>query len=384
VTIILFIVVLASLILTHEIGHFLTAKWAKIRVDEFGLGLPPRIWGIKKGETIYSINWLPLGGFVKIFGEDLNEENISGPDSARSFVNRPKWIQAIVLVAGITLNLVLAWLLISVNLGLGMPAGLDGLPQGLTVQNASLSIVSVLPESPAAEAGLMAGDQLISLSAGDKKINQADLTVESVHNFTKQFPNQPIKLEYRRSNKTSPEGSPLGAVQGLPSGHTLVTVTPQPGLGPDGPAIGIAMQEIGVVSAPWWQAPFYGLFFLYHLIINTLLAFGFFFANLFSEGRGALSAIAGPIGIYSLISDASRMGFVYILNFVVLISVNLAILNLLPFPALDGGRLLFVGIEAIIRRPIKPQIANILNTIGFVLLLLLMAVIAVIDIFKLV
>ncbi len=366
-TIILFIIVLAILILTHEVGHFITAKWAKIRVDEFGLGLPPRIWGVKKGETIYSINWLPLGGFVKIFGEDLNEENMTGPDSAHSFINRPKWVQAIVLVAGVTLNLVLAWILISVNLGLGMPAGLDGLPKGLTVQNESLSIVSVLPASPAAEAGLIAGDQLISLTAGQQKIGQTNLTVEMVHNFTKQFPNQPIKIEFLR-----------------PSGHSVVTVTPQPDLGVDGAAIGIATQKIGIVSVPWRQAPFYGLFFTYHLIINTFLAFSYFFAHIFTTGKEALGAIAGPIGIYGLISDASRLGFVYILNFVALISINLAILNLLPFPALDGGRLLFVGIEAIIRRPINPKIANILNTIGFSLLLLLMAMIAISDILKLV
>ncbi len=364
-TIILFIVVLAILILTHEIGHFITSKLFGIRVDEFGLGLPPKIWGIKKGETIYSINWLPLGGFVKIFGEDPNEENTTGPDSARSFVNKPKWMQAIVLVAGVSLNLIFAWLLISINLGVGMPVGLDGLPQGLTVHNESLSIVNVLKDSPASKAGLEVGDQLISLSAGNQKIN--NLTVESVHNFTKQFPNQSVVVEYIRKNIDS-----------------KITVTPKPGLGEDGnAAVGIATQKIGIVSTAWWQAPVYGLFFTYHLIVNTLLAFGNFFSNIFTEGRGALSTIAGPIGIYSLVGDASRLGLVYLLNFVALISINLAILNLLPFPALDGGRLLFVIIEAIIRRPINPKIANALNTIGFGLLILLMAVIAVSDVFKL-
>ncbi len=365
-TIILFIVVLAILILTHEAGHFITAKWAKIRVDEFGLGLPPKIWGLKKGETTYSINWLPLGGFVKIFGEDPNEENISGPESARSFVNRPKWIQAIVLAAGVTLNLVLAWVLISVNLGIGMPVGLDELPGGLKIKNESLSIVSVLKNSPAEKVGLKMGDQLISFSAGEEKIE--DLSVETVRNFTKRFPGQPIKVEYKRA-----------------SGLLIATVTPKFGLGTDknSATIGIATQKIGIVSTAWWRTPFYGLFFTYHLVINTFGAFGFFFSSLFADSQSALGAIAGPIGIYGLISDASRLGFVYLLNFTALISINLAILNLLPFPALDGGRLLFVGIEAIIRRPINPKIANILNTVGFALLILLMLVIAVSDIFKL-
>lgn len=379
-TIILFIVVLAILILTHELGHFVTAKLAKIRVDEFGLGLPPKIWGIKKGETTYSINWLPLGGFVKIFGEDPNEENISGPESDRSFVNRPKWIQAVVLVAGVTLNLVLAWVLISVNLGVGMPVGLDGLPNGLKIQNESLSIVSVLKDSPAQKAGLQVGDQLLALSVAEERIN--NLSVESVHNFTKRFPNQSIRVEYWRGSV--PKSSAQTANPNIKTEpNPFVMVAPIVGITGNDAAIGIATQKIGIASAPWWQAPFYGLFFTYHLIVNTFLAFGSFFSNLFADGRGALGAIAGPIGIYGLISDASRLGFVYLLNFTALISINLAILNLLPFPALDGGRLLFVVIEAIIRRPIKPIVANTLNTIGFVLLLLLMAVIAVSDVFKL-
>jgi regulator of sigma E protease len=376
-TIVLFIIVLALLILTHEVGHFVTAKWAKIRVDEFGLGLPPKIWGKKFGETTYSINWLPIGGFVKIFGEDPNEENTTGPDSARSFVHRPKWIQALVLVAGVTLNLVLAWFLISVNLGIGMPVGLEGLPSGLNIKNEALTVVNVLKDSPADKAGLEVGDQLISLSAGDKKTDK--LSVEAVHDFTKQFPGEPIKVEFLR-----PDDGLLKATQRPSSGHSFANVVPKQGLGSDGgAAIGIATQKIGLVSASWWRAPFYGLFFTYHLIVNTFLAFGSFFSGLFVDSHSALGAIAGPIGIYSLVSDASRLGFVYLLNFVALISINLAILNLLPFPALDGGRLLFVAIEAIIRRPINPKIANTLNMIGFALLILLMLIIAVSDIFKL-
>jgi regulator of sigma E protease len=320
--------------------------------------------GFKRGETIYSINALPLGGFVKIFGEDPNEENTTGPDSARSFVHRPKWAQAIILAAGVTLNLVLAWILISINLGVGMPAGLDGLPQGLKVRNESLTVVNVLKDSPAAKAGLKVGDQLISLSAGQEKIDQ--LSVEAVHDFTKKFPNQAVEVEYERKDLKN-----------------TISVIPKIGVTGDGAAIGIATQKIGIISASWWQAPFYGLFFTYHLIVNTFLAFSDFFSNIFTTGKEALGAIAGPIGIYSLIDSASQLGFVYLLNFIALISVNLAILNLLPFPALDGGRILFVIIEAIIRRPIKPIIANTLNGIGFALLILLMVVIAVSDIFKL-
>ncbi len=367
-TIVLFIIVLALLILTHEFGHFIVAKLGGIRVDEFGLGLPPRAVGKKFGETIYSLNWLPFGGFVKIFGEDPNEENTNGPDSARSFVNKPKWLQALVLAAGVSFNLIFAWILISINLMIGMPIATDGgVPVGMTVHREMLAVVNVLKDSPAALGGLKSGDQLLSLFSGKEKAT--DLSADSVRNFVKRFPNQEVKVEYSR--------------KGALATTSFATVIPKTNSSSSDAMIGIAMQKIGLVSAAWWQAPFYGLYFTYHMIINTFLSFGDFFSMIFTEGRGALAAVSGPIGIYSLMNDASKMGLVYVLNFMVVISINLAIINLLPFPALDGGRLLFVAIEAIIRRPIKPSIANALNMIGFVLLILLMIIIAVSDIAKL-
>jgi regulator of sigma E protease len=367
-TIVLFILVLALLILTHEFGHFIVAKLSGIRVDEFGLGLPPKVFGIKKGETVYSINALPFGGFVKIFGEDPDDENTNGPDSARSFVHKPKWIQALVLAAGVTFNLIFAWILISVNLMIGMPIATDGgVPAGMTVQREMLAVVNVLKDSPAAKGGLQSGDQLLSLSSGKEKIT--DLSADTVRTFVKKFPNQEVSVEYSR--------------KGASASSSMATVIPKTTASSSNAMIGIAMQKVGLVSAPWWKAPYYGLYFSYHMIVNTFLSFGDFFSMIATEGQGALAAVSGPIGIYGLMNDATKMGLVYILNFMVVISVNLAIINLLPFPALDGGRLLFVAIEAVIRRPIKPVIANTLNMIGFGLLLLLMVVIAVSDILKL-
>ncbi len=368
-TIILFIIVLAILIFAHELGHFLMAKWGKIRVDEFGLGLPPRVFGVKYGETIYSLNWLPFGGFVKIFGEDPTEENTNGPDKDRSLVNRPKWIQAIVLVAGVSFNMVLAWMLISINLMIGMPVATDGVPKGMAIDNEMLAIVNVLKDSPAEKGGLKTGDQLVALSANSEKVT--DLSAETVREFIKKFPNQKVKVEYLRKTNGF-------------SSSTVATVTPKANSSSSDAMIGIAMQKIGLVSVSWWQAPYYGIIFTYHLIVNTFLSFKDFFGSIFTDGRGALTAVAGPIGIYALMSDATRLGLVYLLNFMAIISINLAILNLLPFPALDGGRLLFVVIEAVIRRPIKPSVANALNLVGFVLLILLMLVIAISDILKLI
>jgi regulator of sigma E protease len=342
------------------------AKWGGIRVDEFGLGLPPRVFGVKYGETTYTLNWLPFGGFVKIFGEDPNDENINGPDKERSFVHRPKWIQALVLVAGVTLNAVFAWILISINLMIGMPVATEGIPASMSLRNEKLAIVNVLKDSPAELGGLKSGDELVSLSVGEEKVT--DLSSEAVSEFIQKFPDQEVQVEYSRVDE---------------EGSAVALVTPKAEDAESNAMIGIAMQKIGLVSVSWWQAPAYGLYFTYHLAVNTLLSFKDFFGTIFTDGRGALTAVAGPIGIYSLMNDATHMGLVYLLNFVAIISLNLAILNLLPFPALDGGRLLFVAIEAIIRKPIKPVVANTLNMIGFVLLILLMLVIAGSDIVKL-
>ncbi|OJI09121.1 MAG: hypothetical protein COV08_02095 [Candidatus Vogelbacteria bacterium CG10_big_fil_rev_8_21_14_0_10_49_38] len=368
-TLFLFFVILAVLILAHELGHFLAAKWGGIRVDEFGLGLPPRIFGFKRGETLYSLNWLPFGGFVKIFGEDITEEAAIGSERERSLINKPKWLQAVVLSAGVFFNLVLAWILISFNLVAGLPVATTGLPAGLRLEDQALVVSVVLPESPAARAGLIPGDKLISLTAGQNSVE--DLSAERVSDFVKSRSGQKIAVTYERTVKETGAG--------------IFTATVVPEVKDDNKEalIGIAMGEVGLAKATWWQAPFYGLYFSGRLIGDTLAGFKFFFSMLITDSRGALSAVSGPIGIYGLVGDASQLGLVYLLNFVALISINLAVLNLLPFPALDGGRLLFVLIEAVTRRAIKPIVANAFNLIGFVLLILLMFVIAASDILKL-
>jgi regulator of sigma E protease len=261
-------------------------------------------------------------------------------------------------VAGVTLNFALAWFLISINLIMGMPVGLDGLPAGLKVKNESLAVVNVLKDSPASKAGLQVGDSLVSLKSG---VNlRENLTPESVKDFVLNQRNNDIIIKYQRGD----------------SQEEILVKT-------EGELLGIAMARIGLVSLPWWQAPVYSFYFTYHLSANTLSSLGYFAKSLVTDSKTALTAVAGPIGIYSLMADAERLGLVYFLNFVAMISINLAILNLLPFPALDGGRLLFVAIEAIIRRPIKPVVANTLNLIGFSLLIILMVIIAGSDILKL-
>lgn len=362
-TIILFIVILAILVLSHEFGHFIVAKKAGIRVDEFGLGFPPRVIGWKKGETIYSINLIPFGGFVKIFGENPDEESLSGPDRARSLTAKPKWVQALVLVAGVTFNLILAWLVISLGFMIGLPTPADQIVPGDHASTSHLVITSVLPDSPAALAGLKVGDEILDFSSP-----------EALQKFVAEHSDQEFKLAYKRGqifNDKEEFREPA-----------FVTLKPVADLVEGQVAVGIGMDNIALVRKSFFPAIWQGLTLTVDLTWLTAKTIVRFVANAF-QGEGNLADVTGPVGLVGLVGDARTMGFVYILSFMALISINLAVINLVPFPALDGGRLLFLLIEKIKGSEIKPAVANWLNLIGFGLLLLLMAVVTYSDIAKL-
>ncbi len=361
-SIIWFIVIIVVLILVHEIGHFLAAKLSGIRVDEFGIGFPPRIWGKKFGETIYSINWIPFGGFVKIFGESPDSESIEGPDNKRSFVNKPKWIQAIVLVAGVTFNVIFAWLLISVGFMSGMPTPVDYASAG-EVEDAKLTITIVQPESPAEEAGIQSGDVITALRAGENTLGE--ITPSGVSSFVEANGESDLVVSYIR-------GEEVGEV----------VVSPAGGFIEGKKAIGISMDMIGTLTLSPIGALIEGAKTTYNL--TGLVAVGLWdFISASFTGQANLNQVSGPVGIVGLVGDASALGFVYLLSFTAIISIHLAIINLVPFPALDGGRLLFVLIEKIKGSPISPKVANMANGVGFVILILLMVVITFSDIAKL-
>ena len=168
--ILIFIIILLVLVLVHEAGHFFVAKKFGIRVDEFGFGFPPKLFGKKYGETEYTLNALPLGGFVKIFGENPDEENTNGPDAKRSFVNKPKWQQALVLFAGIFANFLLAWLLLSFGFMSGLPTSVGSEPKGYALEDVHLVVVSVSKDFPAEVAGLKSGDKINSLMSGNDSL----------------------------------------------------------------------------------------------------------------------------------------------------------------------------------------------------------------------
>lgn len=371
-SVIIFIIILGILIFSHELGHFLAAKKVGARVDEFGFGFPPRLWGIKRGETIYSINWLPFGGFVKIFGEDPEPVEGQTPvDQSRSLAHKPKYQQAIVLVAGVTFNIILAWLLITIGFAtVGLPTSESEVKDKYPIQNAALMVTAVLPESPASEAGLKAGDKIISLTSSDGvEVLQApsgDAAREFIAEST-----GPIGLKYEAS-----------------SGETKdITVTAVPGLiatEPEKPAIGIGLERVGLLKLPFYLAPIEGVRATANLTAATAMGFYQLIGSLIQGDKAILGQITGPVGLAGMVGDASGLGFGYLLSFTALISINLAILNLIPFPALDGGRLLFLLIEKIKGSPITPKIANTANLIGFALLILLMLAVTYKDIARLV
>jgi regulator of sigma E protease len=370
--ILIFLVILLVLVLVHEAGHFFTAKKFGIRVDEFGFGFPPKAMTLfKKGETEYTLNWLPIGGFVKIFGENPDEENTSGPDAGRSFVNKPKWQQAIVLFAGIAANFLLAWLLFSIGFMSGLPTSTQGGTDDMQVINPQLTIVSVLKDSPAEKAGLKVGDKIQQISvpySSDSKDTISNPTAQDVIRLIAshaQDSNEAVMINYEERGE----------------GKSVIlkpTISEKEGK----PTIGIAMDEIGIARLSFFPALWEGLkldwsvtkgtaWGLYHMITDAV------------TGKGSLNNVAGPVGMVGIVGDASKFGFVYLLSFAALISVNLAIINLVPFPALDGGRLLFLLIEKIKGSRIRPEVANMANTIGFGILILLMIIVTFHDVVKL-
>jgi len=362
-SIIIFFIILLVLVIVHEFGHFYSAKKFGIRVDEFGFGFPPKLFGVKKGETEYTFNLLPIGGFVKIFGENPDDENTNGPDASRSFVHKPKWQQAIVLFAGVFANFLLAWVLFSFGFMYGMATSVSNVVDRGQLENVKLIVVSVLPESPAEVAGIKAGDAIVSLGEGEELTTE--ISTETVQTFISGNANNPVKVGYIRSGAEETQ---------------YLEVTPK--LDGDKALIGINMDEVGIAKLSFFKAFAEGMSFTLYATKGT--AVGLY--SLISEaivGRGSMEAVTGPVGMVGIVGDAYDLGFSYLLSFAAIISINLAIINLLPFPALDGGRLFFLLIEKIKGSRLNTKFTNTANIIGFGILISFMLLVTYHDIVKL-
>lgn len=355
-TVVIFLIVLAILIFIHELGHFLFALMAGIRVDEFALGFGPKIFSFKKGETVYALNLIPFGGYVKIFGENPDQESIVGKDSDRSFVHASKIQQVLVLFAGVLFNFIFAWIVISISFNLGVLSSYESYPKYTSLMtNPSITITYISENSPAQKSGLKPGDSILGYK-----------NIDDVQNFINKSEGKEISIKVNRNNE-----------------EKIINIIPEKGIVEGKYAIGIAMDNTAILKLPFIASVLEGGKLTLSMMSKTVIGF-FDLIKGFFVGKSSLSSVTGPVGIASMVGDAAKLGFTYLLMFTAIISINLGIINLVPFPALDGGRILFVIIEAIIRRPIKPSIANTINTIGFGLLMLLIVIVTYKDIAKLV
>lgn len=362
VSLFLFFIIITILVLAHEFGHFIVAKRTGIRVDEFGLGFPPRLYGKKIGETLYSINALPFGGFVKIFGEDAMSELVSESERTRSFMYRPRVVQAAVIVAGVVMNVFVAFAMLSAGFMIGMPLPAENYP-GASVSDAKLILTAISPNSPAAAAGLIPGDELISLESGEQKLS--DATPDAVRQFISRIGAHPITVFYTEAGEAK-----------------KTVVTPASGIVPARVAIGIEMDIVGTVRLGPVRALIEGAKLTWGL--TKLVAGAFFGLSMLAvRGHVDVASLSGPVGIISIIGSQAKLGFIYLVTLTAMISINLAVINLVPVPGLDGGRLLFIGIETLMRRSISPRIAAVVNTIGFALLIVLLVFITYHDVAKL-
>ncbi len=352
------IIGLSLLILGHEAGHFIAAKAFGLKVDEFGFGFPPRIAAWKKGDTEYSLNWLPFGGFVKISGErgELTEwdkkqwkgsederqegapsEAMTQAERKKLFFTQPAWKKSVIILAGVAMNFVLGWLLISIVLMVGVPK--------------TLVIANVESASPAAQAGLAEGDII-------KNFSDAQTFVAFVNSHR----GQPIQLDILHNGKES-----------------NITVTPRTNTAPNEGPIGVGLAEGGAARENPITALWDGLRGAGILSWLTIQAFGNLIVQVFAHAS-LPQGVVGPVGIFGIAQETGKIGLAYLLQFIGIISINLMVVNLIPFPALDGGRFLLIIIEKLKGSALSEKVEVAINGIGFALLIALMLFLTVRDV----
>ncbi len=366
ITVLLFILLLGLLVLVHEWGHFVVARKLGVRVEEFAFGFPPRLASITRKGTRYALNLFPLGGYVKIFGEGGEAER-----NPESFSSRPIRQRLAIIAAGVVMNVVLAWVLFSIGHGLGLPTVLD---EGETAEEARITIIGVSPGSPAEAAGLKFGDVISGFRIQDSPASprlgrgRAEFriaAIDEVQEFIEAHRGEAVAIVVERGKK------PLALT-------VTARVAPPEGEGP----LGIAMARVGIVRSPWLRAPWDGVKTTVNAVVAIVAALGHVVRDLVSQGA-VPADVAGPVGIFNLASETRRLGLVYLVELAGVLSINLAILNILPVPALDGGRILFLFIEKVrggVR--VSQRLEQAVHQIGFVLLLFLMAAITYRDIVR--
>jgi regulator of sigma E protease len=347
---------LVILIILHEFGHFLLAKRFGVKVEEFGIGYPPRLLGKKFGETIYSFNLLPFGAFVRLQGE--TERN----DDPRSFSQQSVGKRILIAFGGVASFWVIAAILLSIVFTLGTPIAIeDGFDSDLI--NPQIQISTVAPNTPAEKAGLRMGDTIEKISFGEEEI--IPTKIKEIQDFTNSHLDEDIILTIKRGKEVFET--------------SLIPRSSYPeGQGP----MGVALFMTAIQKYSWYLSPWYGI--LATGRITFYIARGYFQAIAsFFQGEPTGVQLLGPVGVFQMLNQSQQLGVNYFLNFLVLISLNLAIFNILPIPAVDGGKILFLGIEAIRKKPVPENIERNLTAACFLALLLLMVWVTINDVSRL-
>lgn len=370
ITVIIFVLILGVLIFVHELGHYLVAVRNGIKADEFGFGFPPRIFGavkdeetgkykfifggkrIKSKNTVFSFNWIPLGGFVKIKGED------GGNKEKDSFGAKGAWTRIKVLGAGVTMNFILAWFLLAIVFNQGAPQAIGDDDK---VKGARVQISQVVKGSPAEVAGISIGDEVQKICNFDGSNCEYINKVSELQGFIEKQKGKEVRFFISRG------GEEL-VLAGTPRAN------PPEGEG----AMGVNLTRTALISYPWYDAIGRGLMAVFDMTFLIVTTLGGLLFQFFSGAKPAVD-VAGPIGIAFMTKQVAALGWVYLLQFTAILSINLAIINAFPFPALDGGRILFILIEKIKGSPVSQKFEQIAHTAGFSLLILLMIVVTFHD-----
>lgn len=348
---------LIGLVTLHELGHFIVAKRFGVKVEEFGIGYPPRLIGKKVGDTIYSLNLLPFGAFVRMPGE------IERLEDSNTFSQKPIWQRMLIVLAGVFSFWIMAAILFSIVMGMGVPTAIsDNETAGII--NPRVQIAGVAKDSPAEKAGLKIGDNIIEIKtvdAGSKTIDK----VKELQDFVNIHRGRELTATIER-------GKDVFEVS------LFSRENPPEGEGP----LGIALVRVALLNYPWWQAPWRGILATVNLTHGVILGYADAIKNIFS-GLPSGVQMTGPVGIVSLFTQVGKLGVNYFLQFVGMVAVYVAIFNILPIPSVDGGKFLFLTIEAIRKKPISQKIEQNITVACFGLLILLMVFITIKDVIRL-
>lgn len=359
-TVLWFLVLLSVLVVIHELGHFLAAKWVGVHVQEFGLGYPPRIRTLfKKWETVFSLNAIPVGGFVKLYGDDaesLSMEEEQGVSTAKMFSHKSQWARLVIVLAGVVVNFVFGIVAFAVLFSLiGIPT-----PRGFA------EITEIQPGSPAEAVGFQTGDivSTVTVDGAVEKITESGRFIQIVN----ENPGEALIVEVKRGEEI---------VQLVPTLREQRTET-------DG-LLGVGLDDSDQIFYPWWEMPFRGIWrglqdslALGRLVVQAL---GDMMGRLVFQGR-VPEDLTGPVGIVhqAYRSNILDQGIPGTVHFAAQLSVNLAIMNLLPIPALDGGRAIFIVLETLLGKKRRARWEQKANFAGFVFLLGLIFLVTAKDI----